>query len=47
MAFVLDTIGSEINVDVINGLSTKEEVTLVIDIVPVSFGITNIAVSFS
>ena len=47
MAFVLDTIGAEINVDVINGLSTKEEVTLVIDIVPVSFGITNIAVSFS
>ena len=47
MAFVLDTIGAEINVDVINGMSTKEEVTLVIDIVPVTFGITNIAVSFS
>ena len=36
MAFVLDTIGAEINVDVINGMSTKEEVTLVIDIVPVT-----------
>ena len=47
MTFVLNTIGAEINVNVINGMSSKEEVTLVIDIVPVSFGITNIAVSFS
>ena len=47
MPFVLNTIGTEINFDVINGMSTKEEVTLVIDIVPVSFGIINIAVSLS
>ena len=47
MAFVLDTIGAEINFNVINGMSTKEEETLVIDIVPVTFGITDIAVSFS
>ena len=47
MAFILNTIGAEINVDVINGMSTKEEVTLVIYIVPVTFGITDIAVSFS
>ena len=47
MTFVLNTIGAEINFDVINGMSTKEEVTLVIDIVPITFGITDIAVSFS
>ena len=47
MTFVLNTIGAEINLDVINGMSTKEEVTLVIDIVPITFGITDIAVSLS
>ena len=43
MAFILNTLGIEVNFNIIDGLSTKKEVTLVIDIVPVSFGITNIS----